>query len=426
MNSLFLRLFVILTVTAVTSILLVHFTLGTDEEERAFRMLAGPAEHIALELSQIHPAERRDHGKELAQRFGYDVKFEPLREEHTRAEYRGAEIFVIAKIPDTEGQLVLGPLPMGRSARLLDALGWALLVSILLSAATTWPVLRRVRTLEALADRMRAGDFRARIRLEEGDVFDRVGQSLNSLADRIGQLLSDERDLLRTVAHEVRAPIARMRFRVDKLNRHAGEAKSQTTEGLVTDLAQVDNLFEELLTYVAFDEFDQEGPTLTTTSIVVREAVTRVVTEVTDVSEDIEVEVRGLDGCRIEANQKLFDRAVTNLLLNAMAYGGPKIVVEIRSKKDHCVVDIQDSGPGIPELDRQKVIKPFVRLHSKKKKGTGLGLAIVSRIMRLHGGHLYILDAPRGGASIQLVWRSRPPSPTRMKKLAGLVTRESM
>ena len=56
-------------------------------------------------------------------------------------------------------------------------------------------------------------------------------------------------------------------------------------------------------------------------------------------------------------------------------------------------------------MDRPEVVKPFVRLSKKKTRGTGLGLAIVSRIMRLHGGELHIVDAPKGGASVQLVWQ---------------------
>jgi nitrogen fixation/metabolism regulation signal transduction histidine kinase len=52
------------------------------------------------------------------------------------------------------------------------------------------------------------------------------------------------------------------------------------------------------------------------------------------------------------------------------------------------------------------VIKPFVRLSTKKTRGTGLGLAIVTRIMNLHQGKLHIVDAPSGGASIQLVWKN--------------------
>ena len=79
------------------------------------------------------------------------------------------------------------------------------------------------------------------------------------------------------------------------------------------------------------------------------------------------------------------------------------------------ISSLPNHPPGIPEHDRPKVIKPFVRLSEQKTRGTGLGLAIVTRIMRLHGGRLHILDAPDGGASIQLVWPSsaakRPSGP---------------
>jgi signal transduction histidine kinase len=271
----------------------------------------------------------------------------------------------------------------------------------------------RVRSLEAAAAEIRAGNFATRVRNELGDPLDNIGASLNQLADRIGQLLSDERDLLRTVAHEVRAPISRMRFRIEKIHDRAEESSKKDSSGLISDLQQVDRLFEELLTYVAFDEFDYERPKLQTTTIEVTAAVSRIVAEVTATEEAAVVEVKGAPGVQIIANLKLFDRAVTNLLLNALAYGGPRVTVFVREFPEECVVDVQDSGPGIPELDRPKVIKPFVRLSKKKTRGTGLGLAIVFRIMKLHEGRLHIVGAPSGGASIQLVWKNARPRPRR-------------
>ena len=118
----------------------------------------------------------------------------------------------------------------------------------------------------------------------------------------------------------------------------------------------------------------------------VHESVSRVANDVTSVNEDVKVEIRADEGAKVRANQKLFDRATSNLVLNAMAYGGDTIYIDIRVFDKECVVDVQDTGAGIPEEDRPKVVKPFVRLGKKKTKGTGLGLAIVSRIMRLHGG----------------------------------------
>lgn len=268
------------------------------------------------------------------------------------------------------------------------------------------PIFRRIRSLETASARMCKGDFTVRVDDAPSDMMAGIGRSLNLLADRIGQLLTDERDLLRTVAHEVRAPISRMRFRVERIHERVDDELGKDARGLVSDLQQVDNLFEELLTYVAFDEFDTERPPLQTRPIPVAETVRRLVDEVTSTERALTVEVLGSETAVVVANSKLFERAVTNLLLNAVAYGGPRISIFVRDFAEECVVDVQDSGPGIPELDRPKVIKPFVRLATKKTRGTGLGLAIVTRIMSLHQGKLHIVDAPTGGASIQLVWKN--------------------
>jgi two-component system sensor histidine kinase RstB len=283
-------------------------------------------------------------------------------------------------------------------------------VVLVVAVAVAWlglrPMFRRLHSLETAAAQMCKGDFTVRVDDEPGQMMAGIGRSLNQLADRIGQLLSDERDLLRTVAHEVRAPISRMRFRVERIHERVEGELGKDARGLVTDLQQVDNLFEELLTYVAFDEFDAERPPLQIKAIPVASTVRRLVDEVTSTDKSVTVAVDGPETAVVVANSKLFERAVTNLLLNAVAYGGPKITVFVRDFREECVVDVQDSGPGIPELDRPKVIKPFVRLATKKVRGTGLGLAIVTRIMSLHQGKLHIVDAPSGGASIQLVWKN--------------------
>jgi signal transduction histidine kinase len=97
---------------------------------------------------------------------------------------------------------------------------------------------------------------------------------------------------------------------------------------------------------------------------------------------------------------------VANLVRNAVNYGNSRVTVIMRGFPQASVVDVQDDGPGIPEAERPLVIKPFVRFErgNRQVRGTGLGLAIVTRIMRLHHSSLHVVDAPRGGASCQLVW----------------------
>jgi two-component system, OmpR family, sensor histidine kinase RstB len=387
--------------------LVLRLTVNSPPDETTLRLLSG---HVALHTKAIAstpPAERRTAVRDLSKSLGYPVRMEQRTGTlDLRSEWRAGELYVVAPVPQTPGQLVFGPLPYQRPTEMPLGAAVVLIVALIVAWLGLRPIFRRIRSLETASARMCKGDFTVRVNDDPSELLPGIGRSLNQLADRIGQLLTDERDLLRTVAHEVRAPISRMRFRVERIHERVREEVGKDARGLVTDLQQVDNLFEELLTYVAFDEFDTERPPLQTRPIPVADTVRRLVDEVTSTEKSVTVEVHGSETALAVANSKLFERAVTNLLLNAVAYGGPKISVFVRDFAEECVVDVQDSGPGIPELDRPKVIKPFVRLSTKKTRGTGLGLAIVTRIMNLHQGKLHIVDAPTGGASMQLVWKN--------------------
>ncbi len=419
MINFFAKLAILIATAVLMTLLITRMLLDSSADETSLDLLRGHAEGYAQRISETPPAERRDYAEELSEKLGYGVSLEASSgRAQTRTESRSGRLFVVARVPDNPGQVVFGPLPFGYATRLPTVIGLAIVISCLMALFISLAAFKRIRGLEEVAARMHNGDFSARAERNEADPLDGIGSSLNLLADRVGQLLHDERDLLRTVAHEVRTPISRMHFRVESIERKVSDALPKETSGLVSDLEQVDKLFEELLTYVGFDEFHQDRPELKTTEIEVLDSVSRIADEVTAVREDIEVVITSDKGARVTANQKLFDRATSNVVLNAMAYGGNTIYIDIRVFENECVIDVQDTGDGIPELDRPKVIKPFVRLSAKKTKGTGLGLAIVSRIMRLHGGKLHIVDSPKGGASVQLTWKNVEPNKRSARGLA--------
>jgi two-component system, OmpR family, sensor histidine kinase RstB len=407
MLRIFLRATLAIIAAIIVTGLVLRLTVASPVDETTLRLLAG---HVALHTKAIAatpPAERRTTVRDLSKSLGYPVRMEQRAGTlDVRSEWRAGQLYLVAPVPQTPGQLAFGPLPYQRPTEMPLAAAVVLVVALAVAWLGLRPMYRRIRSLETASARMCKGDFTVRVDDDPSQLMAGIGRSLNQLADRIGQLLSDERDLLRTVAHEVRAPISRMRFRVERIHERVEGELGKDARGLIADLQQVDNLFEELLTYVAFDEFDAERPPLQTKPIPVASTVRRLVDEVTSTDKAVTVKVDGSETALVVANPKLFERAVTNLLLNAVAYGGPKITVFVRDFREECVVDVQDSGPGIPELDRPKVIKPFVRLATKKVRGTGLGLAIVTRIMSLHQGKLHIVDAPSGGASIQLVWKN--------------------
>jgi two-component system sensor histidine kinase RstB len=408
MSRLLLRLALAILGAMLVARLATSYSQDQAQRDEVQRVLGGAGQIVARHLSDLPPPERPAEAERLSSVFGYPVRLETeVTTRSVLAEWRGAKLALLAPLQDDGGQVVLGPVPVAERSLgfVVWLLGSVVLVPVLTLAAV-WPLLRRVRSLEDLAARMCEGNFAARSRVEPGEALAKLGGSLNHLADRIGQLLADERDLMRTVAHEVRAPISRMRFRIEMLQGTTSDQSTRHTTGLDADLKQVDSLFDELLTYVAFDEFDHERPELTTTTFTLGEAVRPVVAEIADTAPGMAISVEGDDEATVVANRKLFDRAVANLVRNAVNYGSSQVRVIMRRFPQASVVDVQDDGPGIPEAERPRVVKPFVRLErgGRQVRGTGLGLAIVTRIMRLHQSNLHIVDAPRGGASCQLVW----------------------
>ena len=256
MISLFLRAVSIIALATLLAVGITRVMLDASPDDTALEILRGHVKLHADDLAHTPPAERRAHSAKLAKTLGYPVQLEPSTgSPEPRTERRLQELFVVAHIPGTEGQIAIGPVPFGAVAGWHVVLALCLVLALILAVAATVPLLGRIRALENVAGKMHDGDFKARMDRHEGDAFDGISDSLNQLADRIGNLLRDERDLLRTVAHEARAPIARMRFRVESIQSKADEASQKNSRGLISDLSQIDTLFEDLLTYDAFDEF---------------------------------------------------------------------------------------------------------------------------------------------------------------------------
>jgi signal transduction histidine kinase len=126
----------------------------------------------------------------------------------------------------------------------------------------------------------------------------------------------------------------------------------------------------------------------------------------------------------VHADPRLFQRALENLLRNAVRYGKSVVEVSIAEIDGYLHVVVDDDGPGIPVEERERVLQPFVRIEADRDRdtgGAGLGLAIVSRIVRRHGGTISVDDAPLGGARITTTWPSTSHGGTSVHEAADVL-----
>jgi signal transduction histidine kinase len=124
--------------------------------------------------------------------------------------------------------------------------------------------------------------------------------------------------------------------------------------------------------------------------------------DMNDMGSNVELEPADIKPYR--GRPMLLKRCFTNLIENAVRYGG-EARIRVEQSKEELQIIIADSGPGIPEPERERIFKPFVRGESSRSRdtgGSGLGLSIARNIARAHGGELTLRDG-RGGAGFEVV-----------------------
>jgi two-component system sensor histidine kinase RstB len=298
-------------------------------------------------------------------------------------------------------------LPLELRIRLLT---WSLIGLFLAIAVWFWvrPVWRDLEALRQTARGLGEGHFESRAPTARSRAFELLTETLNGMAERIQRLIATQKELSSAISHELRTPIARLRFAVEMLaESDAQEERQRLRQMMDDDLDELDSLIESSLTYA---RFEREQPELHLTAVELapwlEEEIDsmRILNRALDMSLDAS---RLPAGQRAELDLKSMPYAVTNLLRNALKYAKTKIVVSAEVFGDRIRVHVDDDGIGIPELERQNVFSAFTRLDRSRDRATGghgLGLAIVRLVLEQHGGSVSADASPLGGARFTLDW----------------------
>ncbi len=302
----------------------------------------------------------------------------------------------------------------------LTILFYAGIVSLIL--LWVYPLVRRLHALSKAANEFGAGNLSSRVPITRLSLIKNIETEFNAMAERIATLVEDNRLLSSAVSHDLRTPIARLRFGLDALSEEDDAAvQEKYMQRISNDLAEMEHLVEVLLDYARLEKQQRELP-LTPMALAPR-VTERINALFNDTSHDIEWDPNSdvaAESIWVMANERYIDMVINNVLQNAQRYGKSKIRVSISTshKNDKRVwLIIEDDGPGIPDDERSRVLKPFERgraniervrpASSPSSSGFGMGLAIVHRILQWHGAKLSLGTSSRlGGASVEMGLRA--------------------
>lgn len=364
------------------------------------------AETVALLLRHAAPAERRAVLM-LAQQAGMDFALRPATEalpppqgltERVRALWNHVSTVsppsTIVQIDgqsalktpvDDDTDLILQPFP--QSFVTTEILSYSLAVAILVAAFSAFavrgisgPISRMARALDS-TDRFLADDtpLDETRRQDAAREFRQLAAALNDMRARIRGMLESRTRMLRSISHDLRTPLTRLRLRLER-----SDDPMLTTQALA-DIAHVDAMIEATLRYLRDGSGDGLRERCDLPSL-----LQTICDDFADMGGDIAYD--GPAHLSITVSVTDISRAVTNLCENALKFG-QVVRVSLRVQGAMAEIDVTDDGPGIPAEMRARVLEPFVKLdESRSGQGFGLGLSITAEIAARHGGRLLLLD----------------------------------
>ena len=270
-------------------------------------------------------------------------------------------------------------------------IGALLLVGILGSMGAIALTTRPLRRLSLAADSF-GTDVNASPIPEEGPREVRhAASAFNRMQRRLRHLIADRTRMLAAISHDLRTPLTRLRLRAEMMEEGDDRAK------MLGDLDEMDHMIGATLAFAREDSAAEP-----TAVIDLEELLRRIAADAADAQLPILFAPSGPILARVRP--RALKRALVNIAENAARYGGGGTMT-LRRDGEEIVVAVVDHGPGIPEQERENVLRPFYRGEASRSRdtgGTGLGLAIANDIVRAHGGRVVLLETPGGGLTVEV------------------------
>ncbi len=295
--------------------------------------------------------------------------------------------------------------------RYARALAIALPIALLIAVVGAWLTarsgLRPLRRFTEVARSISSKSLAGRIDVE-GIPFElhELATSFNSMLIRIDEGVTRLTQFSGDLAHEMRTPIATLlgRTQVTLLQPRDVEALRDTLASNVEELERLTRLIADML-FLAQSEQDKRS---LDREMVHLDAEANLVAEfLMDIAEDRQVKIAVIGNATVSANRLLVQRAITNLVSNAIRHAQTMttIVVTIEQSQSSVTLSVANEGSPIANADLPRIFERFYRVDADRSRdsgGTGLGLAIVRSIMEMHDGTVVAASSPEGRTTFQL------------------------
>ena len=288
----------------------------------------------------------------------------------------------------------------------LESVWPLLLIAPALLLVVAWVVRRSLRPLRALAVELENRAATAVDPIEPGGVMlemQPVVRAMNGLFARTRQAFDAQQAFVADAAHELRSPLAALKVQVQMLGRaHDDATRRVAQQRLDAGFDRATHLVEQLLALARADSGAPEDLQPTELAQAARLALSDTL-ELAQ-SRRVDAGLEQADALRVLAPPQGLRMMVRNLVDNAVRYtpAGGRVDLRVYRDGDDTLLEVDDSGPGIPADERARVFDRFYRGEEAPSGGSGLGLAIAARVAARCGARIELLDSPLGGLRVRV------------------------
>ena len=281
--------------------------------------------------------------------------------------------------------------------QMMGIFGIALAVVLVLAGVISRIVTKPVAELSAGIERMSQGDYRHRVHVPGKGEMAQLAAAFNQMSEQVHNLDEARNQFVSNASHELKTPLATMKILVESMiyqDDMPQELRQEFLSDINKEIDRLSSVVGDLLTLVHIDSHKLRlRREMMVFSEVVRESVKRLAPLAQKRGQEIEVNIS--DQCEMFADPGKLAQVCYNIIENGIKYtpDGGKITVNLRRMGRDAVLEISDTGVGIPAENLAHVFDRFYRVDKARSRdtgGTGLGLSIVQQIVRLHAGSVTV------------------------------------
>ena len=294
-----------------------------------------------------------------------------------------------------------------------ERVGWCLTAAVtLLSAAIAYFVsgraLQPLRQFTAQAEKINQESLVC-VRLDESAIqeFRQLSHAVNGMLDRLAHSFDLQRQFAGNAAHELRTPLALMQTKLELFCEEHADADAETMQMAAFQMEQLDRLSALVRTLLSMSNLQSVSRT---DEIPLAPLAEEILTDLAPLAQEKQVTLRqDCEEVSMVGSDALIYRLLFNLIENAIKYNKPggTVFVSVKQADENVILEVADTGSGIPEDCMEHIFEPFFRVDKSRSRelgGVGLGLALVREIVRVHDGSITVRANPSGGTIFDVMF----------------------